>query len=516
MDSPAWTADLKAERILLADALAFLPLAKPPGGRLDRVSLIAKAQGTTVRGPIASLAGELGANEAQLRAPTVDRQAPTPITLAKPRLTLEPGTSVRLQTALAAGAEPFDLALTGGQLADLLPQGRGWPKIDVLAKRRSKAQGAEIRGHVGPLDALLAGRDLNLDLLFKQPGVTIGAKAASGDSDLAGDLTIRPGSTPRIEATLSAQRLDLTPYLGTGLPAGTNDRSTPAQLPAPELLRMLDGTLRLQVGHLKARDFGLDLLDLDATLGSGHLQATVATGADRLGAEIDLRPDRAGWRFDIRAKGNLDLARLLDAKDADGLAQIQTTLDTRLAGVATSMNDLFGKADGHLELSLGNGRLHKKAADRLPLGGLLFTLLDVLNPIALDLESRVQYNELQCAVLQFELAEGIATSTRGLAVQTKTLNAIGGGALNLRTEDIELRFKTAKRRGIGLSLLGIADRFVYVEGTLRNPRAGIDPAALLTHGGAAWATAGISFLADQLVRRLTSGTNPCDAVKTRR
>jgi hypothetical protein len=60
--------------------------------------------------------------------------------------------------------------------------------------------------------------------------------------------------------------------------------------------------------------------------------------------------------------------------------------------------------------------------------------LDVLNPLALDLDSRVHYNELQCAVLQFDLAEGIATSTRGLAVQTKTLNAIGGGALNLRTE----------------------------------------------------------------------------------
>jgi uncharacterized protein involved in outer membrane biogenesis len=579
---PAWAADLKAERILLPEALAFLPLAKPPGGRLDRMSLTAKAQGTTARALIASLTGELGAKEAQFRAPAANKQAATPIKLTKPRLTLKPGTSVRLQTALAAAMEQFDLDLTGGRLADLLPQGRGWPKIDVLAKRRSKAQGAEIRGHVGPLDALLTGRDLNLDLSFKQPGITIGAqgrlarldalrgstldveaaiqdlsvlgdfvggpldqglaaglsagppltasarlrglyegwelrdlKAASGDSDLAGNLTIRPGPTPRIEATLSAQRLDLTPYVRTASPAGSA-RSTPAQLPAPELLRMLDGTLRLKVDHLKAGDIGLDLLDLDAALDSGHLQASVATEADRLGAEIDLRPDRAGWRFDIRAKGNLDLAHLLEAKDANALSHIQTALDTRLTGVATVSNDLLWNADGHLELSLGAGRLHEKAAEVLPLGGLLFTLLDVLNPLALDLDSRVHYNELQCAVLQFDLAEGIATSTRGLAVQTKTINAIGGGALNLRTEAIELRFKTARRRGIGLSLLGIADHFVYVKGTLRKPRAGIDPAALLTHGGAAWATTGISLLADQLVRRLTSGTNPCDAVRTRR
>uniref|UniRef100_UPI0035939134 AsmA family protein n=1 Tax=Thiocapsa sp. TaxID=2024551 RepID=UPI0035939134 len=484
---PAWAADLTAERILLPEALAFLNVAEPPGGRLDRVSLNAKAQGTTARALIASLTGELGAKEVQLRAPGADKQAATPIKLTKPRLTLKPGTSVRLQTALAAGTEQFDLDLTGGRLADLLPKGRGWPRIDVLAKRRFKAQVAEIRGHVGPLDALLAGRDLNLDLSLKQPGVKIGAKgrlaqldalrgstldveaaiqdlfvlghlpggtlgkglasglpagtpltasarlqgldrglalrdlkAVSGDSDIAGDLTIRPGPTPRIEATLSAQRLDLTPYLGTGSPTAGHARSTPAQLPPVELLRMLDGTLHLRVGHLKARDLGLDLLDLDAALDSGHLQASIATEADRLGAEIDLRPDRAGWRFDIRAKGNLDLAHLLEAKDANTMSHIQTALDTRLTGVASALNDLLWKADGHLELSLGAGRLNKKAADLLPLGGLLFTLLDVLNPLALDLDSRVHYNELQCAVLQFDLAEGIATSTRGLAVQTKT------------------------------------------------------------------------------------------------
>ncbi|MCG6898226.1 MAG: membrane assembly protein AsmA, partial [Thiocapsa sp.] len=110
----------------------------------------------------------------------------------------------------------------------------------------------------------------------------------------------------------------------------------------------------------------------------------------------------------------------------------------------------------------------------------------------------------------------IATSTRGLAVQTRDINAIGGGALNLRTGEIEIRFKTVRRRGTGISLLGIADRFVHIKGTLRDPKAGIDPGALLVHGAAAWATTGISLLADQLFRRLTGATNPCDVVRGRR
>jgi hypothetical protein len=58
-----------------------------------------------------------------------------------------------------------------------------------------------------------------------------------------------------------------------------------------------------------------------------------------------------------------------------------------------------------------------------------------------------------------------------LALQTDKLNVLGGGAIKLETEEIELRFKTVKRTGVGLSLLGVADSFVIVDGTLKHPRA---------------------------------------------
>ncbi|MEA3275163.1 MAG: hypothetical protein U9Q81_07740 [Pseudomonadota bacterium] len=40
----------------------------------------------------------------------------------------------------------------------------------------------------------------------------------------------------------------------------------------------------------------------------------------------------------------------------------------------------------------------------------------------------------------------------------------------------------------------------------------IPSTATLRHGGAAWATGGLSLLYDQLVKRLTTFSNPCDAV----
>jgi hypothetical protein len=160
-----------------------------------------------------------------------------------------------------------------------------------------------------------------------------------------------------------------------------------------------------------------------------------------------------------------------------------------------------------VELILGAGRLDK-AASKLPLGGVLFSLLGSLDPVSLSKEAA----GLECAVLQFDIADGIATSTRGLAVQTPTFNVLGGGAIDLRSSEINLRFKTAKRKGIGLNLIGIADKFVYITGTLEDPRVAIDPADLLVQGAAAWATAGLSLVYAKLASRLSGFGNPCDTV----
>jgi len=576
---PVVTAALKANRIALPDAVTFLVSEPRLSGSLDEVSLTAKAQGTSARALLETLDGELRAREARFQAKAAAGPGAGEIRLIQPRLTVGSGAPVRLQAAVNAEGQAFDLGLTGGSLEALLSHDAGWSKLGVLAQRDPTAGGPEIRGSVGPLAAVLAGRDLHLDLSLQQPGLKIGAtgrlarldglqgstlaveaavedhsvlgnllgfplgdrfdarfaggpplkvsgrlvgldqglelrdlKAISGDSDLDGGMMILRAPKPRIEATLRSRMLDLTPYLVSGASGGGSAREASWRAPPPEILETLDGTLRLTTGRLRAGDLGLDMVDLSAVVDSGHLRASLAAGAERLSADIDLRPVDGGWRFDIHSRGNLDLSWLLMAERATALSHLPTKLDARLTGVATSFEALLGHAGGHLELALGPGRLNRKAADLLPLGGLVESLLDAINPLG----HRRDFNDLQCAVLQFDLADGIATSTRGLAVQTRDINAIGGGALNLRTGEIEIRFKTVRRRGTGISLLGIADRFVHIKGTLRDPKAGIDPGALLVHGAAAWATTGISLLADQLFRRLTGATNPCDVVRGRR
>lgn len=118
-------------------------------------------------------------------------------------------------------------------------------------------------------------------------------------------------------------------------------------------------------------------------------------------------------------------------------------------------------------------------------------------------------------MLQFDIADGIATSKRGLALQTDNLNVLGGGAIKLETSEIELRFKTVKRTGVGLSLLGVAERIVVVDGSLKSPRATMGPGDLLVEGAAAWASAGRGLVADQVTQRLTASGSPCETVLRR-
>ncbi len=557
---------LAAERVRLPQALSFLSPSPKTGGTLQTVALKAKAQGNTPAALIKTLGGELTAGTATLRPSGKQPGKDAEIRLAKPSVTVTPGKTVALHTGVAVKQQALTLYLAGGPLADLLTEERPWPTVKVVARGKFNREDVEVRGDVGPLSALLAGRDLRVDLTAHHRGVKaslkgtlarfdglrdsklavkgsgaslsslgplLGAdlpkgqpfevsarlegrdqrldihdlKATSGGSDIAGELRIHLDAKTRIEATLASRSIDLTPYL-----AGRTGRSADVKaglseaLPL-EVLHVLDGTLRLKADHVRTGDFGVDDGNLNATLDAGHLRLSVNAGQERLTADVELKPEKTRWRLNLKHKGKLDLSWLIEEENSSALSRVPAALDVRFSGVGDSLQTLLWSADGHVELVLGAGRLNKKVA-ALPLGDIVVALLDTINPAS----RQGPFEDLQCAVFQFDVAGGIATSTRGLAVQTKAINVLGGGALNLRSDEIELHFKTAKRKGLGISLLGVADRFIYITGTFRKPKAAIDPKGLLLHGGAAWATGGLSLVYDQLFKRLTAFGNPCDAV----
>jgi hypothetical protein len=228
-----------------------------------------------------------------------------------------------------------------------------------------------------------------------------------------------------------------------------------------------------------------------------------------------LHPGLPAQPFSAKARLQGQTGRLIKAKNQQALSNVPVAVEVRLSGLGASIPELLRSADGRIAMILGAGQLDRKAS-RLPFGGVVLSLLDTVNPTRLStVRIRQDLVSLQCAVLQFDVAGGIAISQRGLALQTDNLNVLGGGAIKLETGEIALRFKTVKRSGVGLSLLGVADRFVVVRGTLKSPRATVDRGDLLVEGAAAWATGGLSLVADQVIQRLTAFGSPCETVLRR-
>ena len=115
--------------------------------------------------------------------------------------------------------------------------------------------------------------------------------------------------------------------------------------------------------------------------------------------------------------------------------------------------------------------------------------------------------------LHLEVQDGVATATRGLAIQTRAINIIGTGTLDLDTEALKLNFRTAQRKGIGISASGLFNHFIKVGGTVRNPKMQASPASAVTRTGAAIFTGGISLLAEGAWKRLSAEKDPCGRIR---
>ena len=90
----------------------------------------------------------------------------------------------------------------------------------------------------------------------------------------------------------------------------------------------------------------------------------------------------------------------------------------------------------------------------------------------------------------------------------------GSGEINLKTEEIDFGVSPKPRKGLGLSLGGLA-KLVHVGGTLAEPKIQLDPKDLAVKYGkytAAVATGGLSLVVDTLWSRIKANTDVCDSI----
>lgn len=179
-------------------------------------------------------------------------------------------------------------------------------------------------------------------------------------------------------------------------------------------------------------------------------------------------------------------------------------LDVDLDGTGQSLADLMGSLNGHFAAALKEVELQKSFMSQFGAG-----LLSNLNPLDSDKTT------LECAVIRFDIEDGIADFNKKIAAQTTEVTWMGGGEINLKTEELDVGIAPKPRGAIsGLTNVGLAS-LVHVGGTLGEPKIGLDVKDVAMKYGeytAFVATGGLSFLAKKLVDTAQANVDQCEKI----
>lgn len=354
-------------------------------------------------------------------------------------------------------------------------------------------------------------------------------RATVGSSDLGGRVAFDPAANgrPRVTADLSARRIDLAallmalppaPAAGSGpssaAPAGGTETRLFSADPLPlDSLRAVDAKATIKADAVVLPG-GIELAHavVDIQLDKGRLKiapldAGLAGGTVNGAVTLDATGDRAvlDGRLDADAVGAAKL--LAQLKQTELLQGAPTNLAIRLNGKGASVREVMAGLNGEVTVRVGDGRIHNKALD-LAGADVVMQLFSALNPLA----AKEDYTVLSCAVARFRVKDGIATTDKGIAVETDKVNVVGSGTVDLRSERLDLAVKPEAKQGLGLNLGSTLAGLVRVQGTLAAPAVGIDQmgaAKTAASIGAALATGGLSMVGQALLDKAGQDPNPC-------
>ena len=195
--------------------------------------------------------------------------------------------------------------------------------------------------------------------------------------------------------------------------------------------------------------------------------------------------------------------KLSDATFRDFGGKVNFLVD--LEGRGNSVAEIMAGLDGQLQLDVRDVMLKKSL-----MTGFGSSLLGSLNPFSKDEEN----TELICAIILFNIEDGIADANKTIAAQMTDVTWFGSGEINLITEEIDFGMNPKPRKGLGISLGSLA-KLAHLGGTLAQPKVEFDPKDVAVKYGkysAAVATGGLTVLADLLLSKVKANTDVCASI----
>ena len=414
------------------------------------------------------------------------------------------------------------------QLALLVKDGAAQFDLDGVANINGiSGNNLNVEAEVTKLDALTNYLQIDLstylpakfsaNIEIAEHGLTLDQFVAKfKESDLAANVDIDWSSEiVKIDATANSGLLDLTPFMSEPDSDSAKSKSNNEKVFSDEpidwaWLDSYDVIADLSINKLIANKNVFSDLKAKVNLSEGKL-SVVPLQAFFAGGNVKsiLQLKRVGESAD------LDLQ--LDALNLS-LAEVGATGESVLEGGTTDVVlDLSGKGNSlHQIMSTLNGEVVAEVQkgviknDTFEMIGtdVILELLSTLNPFMKEDET----TNLECAAIKFSAKDGILSSNNQIAVETSKIKIVGGGVINMNSEELEIGFSPSAKKGIGVNVSSLV-KFVRLGGTLRNPHPEADPVGLLKSGaaiGAAVSTGGLSLLVEGLFKRAANSGSACN------
>jgi AsmA protein len=299
-----------------------------------------------------------------------------------------------------------------------------------------------------------------------------------GESDLAGTLQVDiGGKRPFMHGDLTAKVLnfaDLGPLVGTKQP------SESGVLPdAPfDAARWssVDADVKLRAGTIKRPEqlpldkFATRIRMRDKVLSLEPLEFGIAGG--RLAGTIRLDGNKAPIRGDVKMRvQNLQLAKLFPTvKQAQGsIGDLDGLIE--LAGSGDSVAKMLGTSNGKIGVYIDEGKISEFLMQ--------LVALDLWNATRVKLRGDKEI-DIRCAIADFGVKDGVAEAN-AFVFDTSVVNVGGGGTINLKTEEMDLKLQPRPKDRSIASLRSP----LHVRGTFGAPEVGPDMGKLAAKGGGA-------------------------------
>ena len=340
-----------------------------------------------------------------------------------------------------------------------------------------------------------------------------GLKLAAAATTLSGNVTVMRGAErPRLQATLTSPLLDFTSLSHATKPGPTKSKSAAAGarvIPDVPLsldqLRAIDADLDVRIDALKFGDAAsLGPMLLRATIADGRLTAgpiDISNAAGQtLHAWLSADAPQAAWTLRVEGSG-VELGKVFARLGQPELVSGGSTeLELDVKGRGKSLHAIAGSLNGYVQVKVGPNRVNNVAVD---VGNnIVMNMLSAANPF----QKTDPDTEVNCIAARLPVKDGVFSSTRDLAIETKKYNLIMSGTVNLGTEKLDLAITPIVTSGLGL---GDISTIVSLSGSFADPSIGLTAAGAFKSAASIGTAIALPGLGNLLLKKATSDPHPC-------